>query len=129
LPGQESRLFEDTIDAGRAASNDVGIKHHEGHAAIPFERILSGEVADAHDFILGEPMIAWDPVIVFVDLAEASDPVLVFAACDADPGHEARDRHLGLVRPGADEIDELIARVVRDPAPGQGSPRFFFNSV
>ena len=74
-------------------------------------------------------MIAWHPGVVFVDLAEACDPVLVFAASDADPGHEARDRHLGLVRPGANEIDELIARIMRDPALGQGSPRLFFSSV
>ena len=37
LPGQQSRLFEDAIDAGRAAGDDVGIEHHEGHAAIAFE--------------------------------------------------------------------------------------------
>jgi hypothetical protein len=69
------------------------------------------------------------PVIVLVDLAETSDPVLVLAAADAEPGDEARDRDIGLVAPGADEIDDLVARVVGDPALGQGSPRFFFNSV
>jgi len=53
---------------------------------------------------------------VFVDFAEARDPVLVLAAGDADPRHEARDRDVGFVRPGADEIDDLVARIVGDPA-------------
>ena len=74
-------------------------------------------------------MITWHPGVVFVDLAEAATPIFVLAASDADPGHETRDGHLGLVRPGADEIDDGVARIVRDPALGQGSPRFFFNSV
>jgi len=86
----------------------------------------AGEVADAGDLVIGEPMIARDPGVVFVDFAEAFDPVLVLAAGDADPGGEARDRDVGFVGPGADEIDDLIARVVRDPTLGQSSPRLFF---
>ena len=77
--------------------------------------VRSREVADACDLILGEPMIAWHPGVMLVDLAEARDPVLVLAAADADPGHEARDGDFGLVRPRADKIDELVARVVGDP--------------
>ena len=118
LAGQESRLFEDAIDAGRAAGDDIGIEHHEGHTAITLQRILSGEVADAGELLFGEPMIAWHPGVMLIDFAEANDPVLVLAACDADPGHEARDRNLGFIRPGADEIDDLVARVVGDPAVG-----------
>ena len=63
---------------------------------------------------------------MLVDLAEAVDPVVVLAAGDAEPGDEARDRDVGLVRPGADEIDELVARVVGDPALVQSSPFLFF---
>ena len=126
LPGQESRLFEDAIDAGRAASDDVGIEHHEGHAAITLVGILAGELADAGDFVLGEPVIARHPGVVLIDLAEAVDPVVVLAAGDAEPGHEARDRDVGLLRPGADEIDELVARVVGDPTLVQSSPFLFF---
>ena len=118
LPGQKSGLLEDAIDAGRAARNDVGIEHHEGHTAIALVTMLSGEGADGCDLMVGEPMIAWHPGVVFVDLAEADDPVLVLAAGDANPGGEARDRDVGLVGPGADEIDDLVARVVGDPAAG-----------
>src|SRR5207248_445799 len=49
------------IDAGRAAGDDVGIEHHEGHAAIPLKWVLSGEVAQARDLVVGEPVIAWHP--------------------------------------------------------------------
>jgi hypothetical protein len=118
LPGQKSRFLEDAIDAGRAAGDDVGIEHHEGHAAIPFAGVLAGKVADASDLVVAKPMIAWHPGVVFVDFAEAGDPVLVLAACDADPGREACDRDVGFIAPGADEIDDLVARVVGDPAAG-----------
>ena len=70
LPGQESRFFEDAIDAGRAAGDDVGIEHHEGHAAITVAGIWRAKL-QMRDFVLGEPVIAWDPGVVFVDLAEA----------------------------------------------------------
>jgi hypothetical protein len=57
-------------------------------------------------------------VVVLIDLAEAQDPILEFAAGDADPGEETRDGDVGFVSPGANEIDEVVARVVRDPAAG-----------
>jgi hypothetical protein len=118
LPGQESRLLEDAIDTGWATGDHVGIEHHEGHAAIPLQRVLAGESAEACNLVVGEPVIPRHPGVVFVDFTEACAPVLVLAAGDADPGREARDRDVGFVRPGADEIDDLVARVVGDPAAG-----------
>ena len=96
----------------------IGIEHHEGQAAIAFEGVLAGEGADAFFFVVGEPMIAWHPGVVFVDLAEAVLPVVELAAADADPGQEATDGDVRLVAPGADEIDELIAGIVGNPAAG-----------
>jgi len=61
-------------------------------------------------------MVAGHPGVVLVDLAEALFPIVELAGTDADPGQETRDRDLGFVRPRADEIDDLIARVVGDPA-------------
>jgi len=61
-------------------------------------------------------VIARHPGVVFVDLAEALLPVVELAGADADPGKKASDGKVALVRPGADEIDELVARVVGDPA-------------
>src|SRR6266404_6267275 len=129
LAGQQAELFQDPIDAGRAAGDDVGIEHHDGHAAISFIVVRAGEVADAHDLVLGEPMIAWQPGVVLVDLAEALTPIFVLAAADADPGHETRDGDVGLVGPGADEIDDRVARVMGDPTFDQASPFLFFSSV
>jgi hypothetical protein len=61
-------------------------------------------------------MVARHPSVVLVNLAEAMDPVVVFAGGDADPGEEATDGNVRLVAPDADEIDELIAGVVGNPA-------------
>ena len=115
LPGQQSGLFKDAIDAGRAASDDVGIEHHEGHATITFQRVRAGEVADAGDLIVGEPVVARHPGVVLIDLAEVRAPVLVLAAADADPRHEMRDGDVGFVGPRPDDIDDRVARVVRHP--------------
>src|SRR4029077_7813662 len=73
--------------------------------------------------------VAWHPGVVFIDFAEACFPVVELARRDADPGQEARRGDRGLAAPGADEIDELIAGIVRDTAAGQSSPRLFFSSV
>src|SRR5579871_913249 len=129
VPGQESRLLENAVDAGRAARNDIGIEHHESQAAIALAGVLLGERADAGDLVFGEPMIAWHPGVVLVDLTEALSPVLVLAAADTDPGHKAGDREFGLIGPGADEVDDPIAGVVGDQAALQRSPFLFFSSV
>ncbi len=129
LPSQESRGLEDAIDAGRAAGDRVGIEHHEGQTAVAVERVAACEGDDTMFFIVGKPMIAWDPGVVLVDLAEAPFPVVELAGADADPADEATEGDFGLVAPGAGEIDDGIAGVVGDPAPLQLSPRFFFSSV
>ena len=74
-----------------------------------------GVGADAFFFVGGEPMVARHPGVVLVDLAVALLPVVELAFADADPGEKARDRNVGFIRPGADEIDDLVARVVGDP--------------
>jgi hypothetical protein len=80
-------------------------------------------------FIVGEPMIARDPGVVLVDLAEAPFPVVELAGADADPADETTEGDFGLVAPGADEIDDGVAGIVGDPATLQLSPRLFFSSV
>jgi hypothetical protein len=78
--------------------------------------MAAGEGANAFFLDIGEPVIAWHPGVVLVDFAEALAPVVILAGADADPGQETRDRDVGLVGPGADEIDDLVAGVVGDPA-------------
>ena len=57
--------------------------------------------------------------------AEAELPLLELAGADADPRQEAADGDIGLVAPGANEIDNGIAGVGRSPGACQGSPRLF----
>ena len=128
-PGQEAELLQDAVGAGRAARHNVLIEHQKGHAAISFVVVRAGEVADARDFVFGEPMIAWHPGVVLVDFAEAFTPIFVLAAADADPGHEPRDGDVGFVGPRADEIDDGVARVMSNPTFDQGAPFLFFSSV
>lgn len=91
------------------------IEHHEGESAITFQRIFSGEGADAFLFIVGEPMIARHPGVVLIDFAETLFPIVEFAGADADPGHEALDGNLALCGPDVHEIDDLIAGIVGNP--------------
>ncbi len=128
-PASSPGAFEDAVDAGRAAGDDVGIEHHEGQAAVAFERVLAGEGADALFLVVGEPVVARHPGVVLVDLAEALFPVVELAGADADPGQEATDGDLRLVAPVADEIDDVVAGVVGHPAAVQISPRLFFSRM
>jgi hypothetical protein len=61
-------------------------------------------------------MVARHESIVLVDFAEALFPIVELAGADADPGKEATSGDLRLVAPVADEIDDLVAVVVGDPA-------------
>ena len=114
-PGQQPRVFEDAVDAGRATGDLVGIEHHEGQPPIAFEGMTAGEGTDAFFLAVGEPVVARDPGVVLIDLAEAALPVVELAGADADPGEEATSRDVGLVAPGADEIDDFVAGVGGDP--------------
>jgi hypothetical protein len=61
-------------------------------------------------------VVARDPGVVLVDLAETLDPVVVFAGADVDPRKEATDGDFRLVAPFADEIDDGVTGVVGNPA-------------
>jgi hypothetical protein len=76
----------------------------------------TSEGADALPFVEGEPVVAWHPGVVLVDFAEALLPVVELARADADPGQEATGGDVRLVAPGTDEIDDLVAGIVGDPA-------------
>lgn len=129
LSREEPGRFEDAIDAGGTARGDVVVDHHEGESAIAFEGMLACVGADLLLFVVGEPVIARHPGVVFVDFAEAMFPEVELAGADADPAEEARLGDVALLGPGADEIDEVVADVVGDPLPGQSSPRLFFSEV
>ena len=52
-------------------------------------------------------------------------PVVELALGDAQPADEPTGRDLRFFRPDADEIHDLIPRVVRHPDPLQIAPSFF----
>jgi hypothetical protein len=78
--------------------------------------MLAGEVANAFLLVRQEPVIARNPGVVLVDLAETLDPIVILAGADADPGQKVRRGDVALVGPGSDEIDDLVAGVMGDPA-------------
>src|SRR5437763_33692 len=85
------------------------------------------EVEDGLLLLESQPVVTGDPSIVLVDLAVAVLPVMELAVGDAQPGDVAAGGDVGLVRPGADEVDDLVAGVVGNPSGGQASPRLFFS--
>ncbi len=76
--------------------------------------------------LLVDPVIAWNFGIVLVDLSVALLPIKILAARDPNPADEALRGDLGRFGPEIYEIDDRIARVVRNPVAGQSSPLFFF---
>jgi hypothetical protein len=78
----------------------------------------AGGGADAFLFVVGEPVVAGDAGVVFVDFAEALFPVVELAGGQSDPLEEATSRQFGLVAPVADEVDDGVAGVVGRPAGG-----------
>ena len=53
---------------------------------------------------------------MLIDPPEAPLPVVELADADADPAQQAAVRHLGLVAPVTDEVDDLVARFMGNPA-------------
>ena len=118
-------MAQDAPDAGGAGGNEVAVEHHEGKPAIAFQRIVVSEGDGLAFFVLGEPVVAWHPSVMFIDFAIALFPVVELAGAQADPTEKAAASDLGLIGPGADEINEVVAGIVGDPAALYISPRFF----
>jgi len=53
---------------------------------------------------------------MLVDFAVAFFPVVELAGAQPDPAEETASGDLGLVTPGADEVDEFITNVGENPA-------------
>jgi hypothetical protein len=64
----------------------ISIEHHKGQSSITFQGVGTGKGTDTLFFVVAEPVIARDPVVMFVDLTKATFPVLELAGGDADPG-------------------------------------------
>ena len=108
-------VLEDAVDAGRATGGDVGVKHHEREPAVALQREEFLEVEDGFAFLGVKPVVAWDPGVVFVDLAVTVLPGVPLGGGQAEPEEEAGDGTTGLVRPAVDEVNDGIACIVGNP--------------
>ena len=81
-------VFEHTINTRRAGGGDIGVEHHKGQSAIPFERVLPFEVENGLFFGWGKPMVAWYPCVVLVDLSKALFPMVELAGRESQPLYE-----------------------------------------
>ena len=71
--------------------------------------MLTCEHLDAFLFVGRQPVIARDPAVVFIDLAEPQLPIVELAGADTDPSQETLGRDFSLIAPLSDEIDDLAA--------------------
>src|SRR5579871_3003330 len=69
MPIEQASLLEDTVNAGGTTGSDVLVEHHEGQSAVALQREEGMEVADGLFFLVIQPVVAWNPGIVFVGLA------------------------------------------------------------
>jgi hypothetical protein len=115
LAVEQAGFLEDTVDAGRAASDDILIDHHESQAAITLQREQCMEIANGLFLLVFKPMVTRNPGIVFVGLAVALLPGVPLGGGQTQPQQEAGDRNAGLIGPSVDEIDDLVADVRGNP--------------
>ena len=116
VPVQTPGFLEDAPDGLGAAGDEVLVEHAESQATIAVERM---GVVIVHDgtFLLGqEPVVARNAGAVFIDLAVALLPVEELGTMDVQPGDEALLGQLGFFGPEGDEVDDLVAHVMRNPA-------------
>jgi hypothetical protein len=121
----DAGLVEDTPGGRRGHRDDVGVEHHEREPAVALLRVLRVEGEDGLALPVLDPVVARHERVVLVRLAVALLPVVELAALHANPRDEACGRDLGAVGPEAHEVDDLVARVVGNPALLQGSPSSF----
>lgn len=112
---EQASLLKDAVDAGRTTGGDVLIEHHESQSSITLQRKEGLEVADGLFFLFLQPVVAWNPGIVFVGLAIAVLPRVPLGGGQAEPQQEASDAKAGLVGPTLDEIDDVVACIVGNP--------------
>jgi hypothetical protein len=74
------------------------------------------EVQDGPLFLGFEPVVARDPGVVLVGLAVAVLPGVPLGGGQAQPQEEAGDGDAGLAGPAVDEVNDLVAGVVGNPA-------------
>jgi len=122
---EKTGAAQDAIDRRWAGGKNVGIKSHEGQTPIAFQRVLFVELNNGTAFLWLKPMIARYLAVVFVDLAVARFPVVELALRNPKPDGETKVWNFCGGGPTCDEVYNLIARIMGNPAIRQGSPSAF----
>jgi hypothetical protein len=76
--------------------------------------------------LIGEMVVPGNQAVVLVCQAIAFLPVEELSALNANESDNLLRVEFGLPLPCSDEIDDLVAQFVGNPAPIQGSPTAFF---
>lgn len=113
---QPSGVFQHPVHGGRCHRDDILIEHYEAQPPVAFEGIFVVKVDDGLLFPVLQPPIPRNPPIVVVDLDVAAFPVVVLAGRESDPAKQLADGDLGAAVPVLDVVDDLISRIVGNPA-------------
>jgi len=121
--------FQHAVHRRRTDRDDVLIEHHEAQASIAFQRISVVKVNDRSSFPVLQPPIAWDLPVVRIDFAVAVFPSVVLAGSQPDPEQQLEDWNFGAIGPVLDVVDDLVSRIMGNPATFQSSPLSFFERM
>lgn len=115
VPVEDACRFQYPINARCADRNDVGVKHFVREPSIAIERMLPVKIENRSLFPVFEPMVAWNPAVVFVYLSVTLLPAVKGAFWHADPAEDAMGRNLAPALPMLHIVDDAIAYVVGNP--------------
>lgn len=87
------------------------------------------KVDDRSPFPVLQPPVSRDLAVVRIDFAVTAFPGVVLAGSEPDPTQDLADRDLGARRPVLDVIDDLVSRIMGNPATFQSSPLSFFERM
>lgn len=104
------------IYTARADGYQIGIQHHKGKASVTLSRMKPIVVDDRLLLPFFQPIITWDPAVVFVDLPITLAPVIKLTGADLEPMNKIVGGNFGFATPSADKVNHLIPRIVGNPS-------------
>ena len=122
----QSGRFEHPIRRRRSHRGHVRIQHHEGQAAVAFQRVLEDVADDSLFFLWLQPMVARHLRVVVIGLAVASAPPGKFPGAECQPRQEAAKGEFGAGVHAFEEVHHGIAFVRGSPLLFSVLPKFFF---
>lgn len=121
--------FQHSVNRRRTDRDDVVIEHHEAQTPIAFQGISVVIVHDRSPFPVLQPPVARDLPVVSIDFAIAAFPGVVLTGGKSDPEQQLDDWDFAALGPVLDVIDDLVSRIMGNPATFQSSPLSFFERI